>query len=37
VLQAEHGNKSAAAGRLGVSRRTLYRRLQQHRLLEKRP
>ena len=38
VLRAEHGNKTAAAGRLGVSRRTLYRRLQQHRLaMEKRP
>jgi len=37
VLQAEGGNKSAAAGRLGVSRRTLYRRLQQHRLQEKGP
>jgi DNA-binding NtrC family response regulator len=35
VLQAERGNKSAAAGRLGVSRRTLYRRLQQHRLQDK--
>jgi transcriptional regulator of acetoin/glycerol metabolism len=36
-LQAERGNKSAAAGRLGVSRRTLYRRLQQHRLQGKGP
>ena len=32
ILLAEHGNTTAAAGRLGVSRRTLYRRLQQQRL-----
>jgi two-component system response regulator HydG len=32
VLQAERGNKRAAAARLGVSRRTLYRRLQRHHL-----
>jgi DNA-binding NtrC family response regulator len=38
VLRAEQGNKTAAAVRLGVSRRTLYRRLQQQRAaLEKRP
>ncbi|HXG72465.1 MAG TPA: sigma-54 dependent transcriptional regulator [Gemmatimonadaceae bacterium] len=36
VLQAERGNKSAAAAKLGVSRRTLYRRLHRHQLpLEK--
>ena len=32
VLQAERGNKRAAAARLGVSRRTLYRRLHRHAL-----
>jgi two-component system, NtrC family, response regulator HydG len=30
VLRAERGNKVAAAAKLGVSRRTLYRRLQRH-------
>jgi DNA-binding NtrC family response regulator len=30
VLQAERGNKRAAAAKLGVSRRTLYRRLHRH-------
>jgi two-component system response regulator HydG len=32
VLQAERGNKRAAAAKLGVSRRTLYRRLHRHQL-----
>jgi two-component system response regulator HydG len=32
VLQAERGNKRAAAEKLGVSRRTLYRRLHRHQL-----
>ncbi len=32
VLEAEHGNKRAAAAKLGVSRRTLYRRLHRHQL-----
>lgn len=32
VLQAERGNKRAAAEKLGVSRRTLYRRLHRHHL-----
>jgi DNA-binding NtrC family response regulator len=36
VLRAERGNKRAAAVKLGVSRRTLYRRLHRHQLpLEK--
>ncbi len=36
VLRAERGNKRAAALKLGVSRRTLYRRLHRHQLpLEK--
>jgi two-component system response regulator HydG len=36
VLRAERGNKRAAAAKLGVSRRTLYRRLHRHHLpLEK--
>lgn len=33
VLHEERGNKRAAAERLGVSRRTLYRRLARHHLL----
>jgi two-component system response regulator HydG len=37
VLQAERGNKVAAAARLGVSRRTLYRRLQRHQVPLERP
>lgn len=37
VLQEENGNKLAAAAKLGVSRRTLYRRLERHRLLKSRP
>ena len=38
MLRAERGNKRAAAARLGISRRTLYRRLQLHQLpLEKTP
>ena len=32
VLRVERGNKSAAAAALGVSRRTLYRRLHSHQL-----
>ena len=32
VLKTEHGNKRAAAARLGLSRRTLYRRLHLHEL-----
>jgi DNA-binding NtrC family response regulator len=32
VLADEGGNKAAAARRLGISRRTLYRRLARHRL-----
>jgi DNA-binding NtrC family response regulator len=32
VLKSERGNKVAAAAKLGVSRRTLYRRLQRHQL-----
>ena len=35
VLAAAGGNRSAAADRLGVSRRTFYRRLQKHRLLNR--
>jgi len=36
VLRSERGNKRAAAVKLGVSRRTLYRRLHRHQLpLEK--
>jgi transcriptional regulator of acetoin/glycerol metabolism len=33
VLAAVHGNKLAAAKRLGISRRTLYRRLARHGLM----
>jgi transcriptional regulator of acetoin/glycerol metabolism len=33
VLAALHGNKLAAAKRLGISRRTLYRRLARHGLM----
>jgi DNA-binding NtrC family response regulator len=33
VLSEARGNKRAAADRLGVSRRTLYRKLERHRLL----
>jgi DNA-binding NtrC family response regulator len=34
VLSEAGGNKRAAADRLGVSRRTLYRKLERHRLLD---
>jgi two-component system, NtrC family, response regulator HydG len=34
VLAEERGNKRAAAQRLGLSRRTFYRRLQRHHLLD---
>jgi two-component system response regulator HydG len=34
VLAEERGNKRAAAARLGVSRRTLYRRLERHHLTD---
>ena len=34
ALEEESGNKKAAAERLGVSRRTLYRRLERHHLLQ---
>jgi two-component system, NtrC family, response regulator HydG len=37
ILEAERGNKRAAAAKLGLSRRTLYRRLHHHRLLEGKP
>jgi two-component system response regulator HydG len=34
ILEAERGTKRAAAAKLGLSRRTLYRRLHRHQLLE---
>jgi DNA-binding NtrC family response regulator len=34
ILNETHGNKRAAAVRLGISRRTLYRRLERHGLLD---
>ena len=33
VLAAAGGNRTSAADRLGISRRTFYRRLQKHNLL----
>ena len=36
VLAEERGNKRATAERLGLSRRTLYRRLERHQLLDPR-
>ena len=36
VLAELHGNKLAAAKRLGISRRTLYRRLARHGLMRRR-
>jgi transcriptional regulator of acetoin/glycerol metabolism len=36
VLAEERGNKRAAAARLGLSRRTFYRRLERHQLLDAR-
>jgi DNA-binding NtrC family response regulator len=34
ILKEMHGNKRAAAARLGISRRTLYRRLERHGLVD---
>jgi transcriptional regulator with PAS, ATPase and Fis domain len=34
MLAEAHGNKRAAAQRLGLSRRTLYRRLERYHLLD---